>query len=285
MPKDPAFLFYPNDFMSGTQFFTDEQVGKYIRLLIAQHQIGHLEEKHMLQICKTYDKDIFFKFVKDINGKFYNERLDYEIYKRKKYTESRSKNRTSKKNISSTYEKHMENENRIILFNTQEEEKKEGGLGETKKFLADEMLKIFFSKNPTDLPNDFDDKKNCWSVAQKIEKAKGWELQSSLNGKFEDCLTEWSKILDFVAADEFFKKFSLKNLDSQFSAIWKNYSQKKSSKIGVDDTTIRGVEFLENFTKVRMSDGSVQELGRNQSEMAKFNEISPNYIWKGLPKN
>jgi len=285
MPKDPAFLFYPNDFMSGTQFFTDEQVGKYIRLLIAQHQIGHLEEKHMLQICKTYDKDIFFKFVKDINGKFYNERLDYEIYKRKKYTESRSKNRTSKKNISSTYEKHMENENRIILFNTQEEEEKEGGLGETKKFLADEMLKIFFSKNPTDLPNDFDDKKNCWSVAQKIEKAKGWELQSSLNGKFEDCLTEWSKILDFVAADEFFKKFSLKNLDSQFSAIWKNYSQKKSSKIGVDDTTIRGVEFLENFTKVRMSDGSVQELGRNQSEMAKFNEISPNYIWKGLPKN
>jgi len=195
MPKDPAFLFYPNDFMSGTQFFTDEQVGKYIRLLIAQHQIGHLEEKHMLQICKTYDKDIFFKFVKDINGKFYNERLDYEIDKRKKYTESRSKNRTSKKNISSTYEKHMENENRIILFNTQEEEKKEGGLGETKKFLADEMLKIFFSKNPTDLPNDFDDKKNCWSVAQKIEKAKGWELQSSLNGKFEDCLTEWSKIL------------------------------------------------------------------------------------------
>jgi len=285
MPKDPAFLFYPNDFMSGTQFFTDEQVGKYIRLLIAQHQIGHLEEKHMLQICKTYDKDIFFKFVKDINGKFYNERLDYEIDKRKKYTESRSKNRTSKKNISSTYEKHMENENRIILFNTQEEEEKEGGLGETKKFLADEMLKIFFSKNPTDLPNDFDDKKNCWSVAQKIEKAKGWELQSSLNGKFEDCLTEWSKILDFVAADEFFKKFSLKNLDSQFSAIWKNYSQKKSSKIGVDDTTIRGVEFLENFTKVRMSDGSVQELGRNQSEMAKFNEISPNYIWKGLPKN
>ena len=43
--KDPAFLFYTNDFDRGCQFFTDEQVGKYIRLLMAQHQHGHLSEK------------------------------------------------------------------------------------------------------------------------------------------------------------------------------------------------------------------------------------------------
>jgi len=38
MGKDPAFLFYSNDFDQGTKFFTDDQTGKYIRLLIAQHQ-------------------------------------------------------------------------------------------------------------------------------------------------------------------------------------------------------------------------------------------------------
>ncbi len=50
MAKDPAFLFYTGDFSTGTQFFTDEQVGKYVRLLMAQHQIGHLEEKHMIKM-------------------------------------------------------------------------------------------------------------------------------------------------------------------------------------------------------------------------------------------
>ena len=111
MAKDPAFLFYPGDFNTGTQFFTDEQVGKYIRLLMAQHQHGHLSEKHVLHICKTYDKDILNKFIKDSEGLWYNERLENEIIKRKEYSLSRSKNRSSPKNISKTYVKHMENEN------------------------------------------------------------------------------------------------------------------------------------------------------------------------------
>jgi len=114
MAKDPAFLFYTNDFISGTQFFTDEQVGIYIRLLCAQHQHGRLSEKHMMHICKTYDKDIFSKFTKDSEGNWYNERLESEIVKRKNYSESRSKNRKSEKNICESYVQHMENENENI---------------------------------------------------------------------------------------------------------------------------------------------------------------------------
>jgi hypothetical protein len=33
MAKDPAFLFYSNDFLSGTYTMSDDQVGKFIRLL------------------------------------------------------------------------------------------------------------------------------------------------------------------------------------------------------------------------------------------------------------
>ena len=46
--KDPAFLFYSSDFLSGTMLMTDEEVGKDIRLLCLQHQKGHLKEKDML---------------------------------------------------------------------------------------------------------------------------------------------------------------------------------------------------------------------------------------------
>lgn len=111
MARDPAFLFYTGDFTTGTQFLSDEQVGKYVRLLMAQHQLGHLSEKHMLQICKTHDKDVFSKFIQDSDGLYFNQRLDNEINKRKKYSESRSENRRSKSNISFTYDKHMENNN------------------------------------------------------------------------------------------------------------------------------------------------------------------------------
>jgi len=79
MAKDPAFLFYSGDFMTGTYFFSDEQVGKYIRLICMQHQKGHLSEEDMMKICKTYDKDIWLKFLKDDEGLFYNEKLENEI--------------------------------------------------------------------------------------------------------------------------------------------------------------------------------------------------------------
>lgn len=120
--KDPAFLFYTGDFLSGTMFFTDEQVGIYIRLLMAQHQHGRLSEKQVNIICKTHDKEVLEKFEIDHDGNYYNTRLEQEVNKRKAYSKSRSENRTKKdkepvkdmKNISKTYVKHMENENRDI---------------------------------------------------------------------------------------------------------------------------------------------------------------------------
>lgn len=125
MAKDPAFLFYTGDFTTGTQFFTDEQLGKYLRLLMAQHQIGHLEEKHMLNICKSHDKDIFAKFIKDDKGLYYNKRLEDELVKRKSYSLSRSNNRKKKENLES-YDNHMENED-ISISNTVKQNSEKNG--------------------------------------------------------------------------------------------------------------------------------------------------------------
>ena len=119
MIKDPAFLFYSSDFLTGTALMSDEQIGKYIKLLCYQHQKGHLTERDMLKICKTYDEDIFCKFEKDENGLYYNARLQQEIEKRKAYSESRRQNRIKKdmNNISNSYDKHMENENENVIVN------------------------------------------------------------------------------------------------------------------------------------------------------------------------
>ena len=160
--KDPAFLFYSSDFLSGTMLMTDEEVGQYIKLLCLQHQKGHLKEKDMLNICKSYNEDIFSKFKKDEEGNYYNERLEYESNKRKAYSESRRNNRKKKetyeedmKNICNSYEKHMENENVNENINITENENKDNrGMGEEEKETV-EILEVwetqfneFYSKYP-----------------------------------------------------------------------------------------------------------------------------------------
>jgi len=138
MAKDPAVLFYTNDFLSGTFTMSDEQVGKYIRLLCIQHQKGYLTEKDMINICKTYDEDIYLKFPEK-DGRYINERMLREAEKRKNYSKSRSDNRKSSKteekediinnickSYDATYVKHMENENRDVIVNEDRNEKEEG---------------------------------------------------------------------------------------------------------------------------------------------------------------
>jgi len=92
MAKYPAFLFYTGDFSTGTQFMTHEQVGKYIRLMMAQHQHGHLSAKQVTHICGAIDPDVMEKFEKDYDGKYFNARLDAEIVKRKKHSENQKNN-------------------------------------------------------------------------------------------------------------------------------------------------------------------------------------------------
>lgn len=128
--KSPAINFYTSDFLTGTTFMSNEQVGAYIRLLSYQHQLGHLSEKEVFSITK--DEVVLSKFKKDKNGLYFNERMEEEIKKKKKYSESRSKNRSNSnkkmeeeeityeedmKNICNSYEEHMENENIYINKN------------------------------------------------------------------------------------------------------------------------------------------------------------------------
>lgn len=117
MGKDPAVLFYTSDFLSRTLTMSDEEVGKYIRLLCLQHQRGHLSEKEMLYICKTYVEAMYIHFKKDDTGKYYDEWFEEEILRRKSYCESRKNNITQryikskdKSTYEPTYVQHMETE-------------------------------------------------------------------------------------------------------------------------------------------------------------------------------
>lgn len=110
--KNPAFLFYSSDFLTGVRLMNYEEIGKYITLLCLQHQQGHLSEEDMLSICGNYIPRIYTKFQVDNEGKYFNNRLEIEGIKRAKFVDSRRENRSKK-----TYVKHMENENVNIYIN------------------------------------------------------------------------------------------------------------------------------------------------------------------------
>lgn len=131
--KDPAFLFYPNDWMGGTMYMTFEQKGCYMELLILQFNIGAFTEaqaKQVLSICFDVAWPMLKLKFKNEGDLFYNERLKFEIEKRKKFTESRRNNalqpkKEVKKDITCAehMHKHMENENRNRNINKKESKK------------------------------------------------------------------------------------------------------------------------------------------------------------------
>lgn len=83
MTKDPAFLMYSSDFITGTSDLTDQEVGQYIKLLCLQHQKKSLSLKLIGLVCKEEPSlDVLAKFKKDSDGNYYNERLRDVILKR-----------------------------------------------------------------------------------------------------------------------------------------------------------------------------------------------------------
>lgn len=146
--KDPAFLFYSADFLTGTMFMTDEQVGKYIRLLAAQHQNGgKLTENHMIFICKSHDEIIWSKFEKDETGNYFNVRLREETEKRLAYCKSRGDNKRGKikepkhkKIISKSYDNHMGDVNEDINRVKDKRLKREG-----ESFVIDSLFEQIWS--------------------------------------------------------------------------------------------------------------------------------------------
>ena len=92
MAKDPAFLFYSSDFLSGISDLTMEERGQYITMLCLQHQKGVLNEKTIRLNVGNVSVCVLEKFSKDQDGNFFNKRLVLEIEKRANFIESRRNN-------------------------------------------------------------------------------------------------------------------------------------------------------------------------------------------------
>lgn len=154
MAKDPAFLFYPGDWLGGTLGMTFEEKGAYMELLMMQFTRGHMTERMIHQTVGQLWVNLKDKFEKDAEGLWFNGRLDIEKEKRKSYVDSRKNNKNGSNQHTHKPKKqkahmtsHMEdvNENRNEIkdfergvgktFELPEETEREKEITDTAKYL------------------------------------------------------------------------------------------------------------------------------------------------------
>lgn len=118
MAKDPAFLFYPGDYLRDTQNLNEAQQVAYDRMMC----------EHMRNICISKSQLNFFTkrltsderkellhFFVEVDGGFQIEWVAESIVKRRSYSQSRRDNRKKNmNNICETYDEHMVIENETV---------------------------------------------------------------------------------------------------------------------------------------------------------------------------
>lgn len=174
--KDPAFLFYTNDFYSGISDLTMEERGQYITLLCLQHLKGHLSEKTIQLAVGKATEDVLKKFTLDEQGLFFNKRLDYEINKRAEYAEKqrdRINKRWNKNNttVNTTVLPKIVNEN----VNENKDEIKDKN---EKQKIEIPTLEEFLNYLQIEMPNwGFDFNSNKFYLQTKYETwvSNGWK--------------------------------------------------------------------------------------------------------------
>lgn len=92
MAKDPAFLFYSQDFYTGVAVLNWEDRGKFISILCLMHQQGRMSEETIRFLVGSISDNLRSKFSIDEKGLWFNARLELEATKRNAFTESRRNN-------------------------------------------------------------------------------------------------------------------------------------------------------------------------------------------------
>lgn len=125
MADDPAFLFYPGDYLRDTQCLSEKVQVAYDRIIcehmrnicISQQQLNFFTKR-----LNADEKSELMQVLLKVSGGFQIKWVADSILKRREYSESRRKNREGKgknnqqkpNNTSSSYVPHMENANEIV---------------------------------------------------------------------------------------------------------------------------------------------------------------------------
>jgi len=200
MAKDPAFLFYPGDYLRDTQCLSESVQVAYDRIMC----------EHMRNICISQQQLNFFTkrlsedekselemVLTKVDGGFQIAWVAESICKRKAYSNSRSENRRGKTkedmiNISDTYVEHMVNENENVIKDKKEDKKESTRENQFKKPTQIEISIHLSEKYPTANKNSINTfSEKFWSHYEN----NGWKVGKNKMKSWKLALTSWSETI------------------------------------------------------------------------------------------
>jgi uncharacterized protein YdaU (DUF1376 family) len=241
MSKDPAFLFYPGDWLGGTMLLSRHHKGAYMDILMAQFNNGRMSEKQIKILLGKEDEDLWeevlkCKFKQDSDGLFYNERLEIEAIKRAEFTASRRRNlKKEELHTPSHMASHMENENEdinedLIVVNNKPHLKKINKHDYIDDI--DDIIDVYIKADPDYKVINKQKDRACASKILNLYKKKypistSEETLSGLYAYFRSCVAIDDKWLH--------DNMSLSIIISQFNKINKILKNEKPKSGGVTD--------------------------------------------------
>lgn len=239
MAKDPAFLFYSNDFLTGVQDLTMEERGQYITLLCLHHQKGRLTKKAIQISCHgNATADVMAKFRQDDGGLFYNERLEEEVVKRKKHCEKQSvrakEGWEKRKNDATAYATAMplEDENENVIENEYVNTNEKFGKSENLlngKELVPTLCRIWYNKFTSYSKDQGQDFK---AVGEILNFMIRQHSITDINAARSQIESTFEQIAEFVLKDKFWKNKPLKAISNNIQEFYnkiKNGTDEKQS--------------------------------------------------------
>lgn len=128
MSNDPAFLFYPGDYLRDTQCLTEQAQVAYDRIMCEHMRnicISQTTLKFLTKRLDDLEREQIMDILDEVDGGFAIPWVRESIIKRREYSESRRNNRKGKENLtpknskktSQSYDSHMENVNEDVNDN------------------------------------------------------------------------------------------------------------------------------------------------------------------------
>jgi len=219
MSKDPAFLFYTNDFLTGVAELTMQERGQYITLMCLQHQKGSLSQKLIKMNVPEVSKDVLKKFKKNGQGNLFNERLEEEIIKRKKY---------SKKQSDRAYKRWHPTANATALPKI--EDVNENVIKDETKIKDKVKAKIIFPFQSVNFCSQWE----VWKTYKKTE----------FNFKYKSNISEQAALKKLAEVSDHNEQEAIKIIHESISEGWKGFFKLKTN---VKRTSGKQIEYSEGF--------------------------------------
>jgi uncharacterized protein YdaU (DUF1376 family) len=282
--KDPAVLWYYRDYLSGTEEMSWAEQGAYSRLLNKQADKGHLSLDAIKKILKK-DFNILWpgiaeKFLIDGAGNYYNERMDKEVVKRAKNSQTQ-KDRIQKwwdeqrKNVGATVESTTvyttEGTAEIPIANATANANGFGnGVAGEEPFhrqpIVQAMADIWQVAKPDYPFSQVDDFQALFQIGDFLgpQLRSQWLPEDDVG--YRSVSEAWRVLANWIAADDFYKSFSLSSISKtkNLQTIWQKSKE-----------TNNGTTVIKTGKPSRKSAGAAELADRLAGKLAARGQANP----------